>query len=65
MKAIFTESEKELLRGKIRPLARKYGVSHTYLNMILSGERELSTVLSLRIYDGLKETAEFFKPIEE
>lgn len=65
MKAIFTESEKELLRGKIRPLARKYGVSHTYLNMILSGDRELNTELATRIYNGLKETAEFFKPIEK
>ena len=63
MKANFTDSEKELLNGKIRALSRKFGVSHTYVYMIMNGERELTTPLATRIYNGLKETAEFFKPV--
>lgn len=62
MKAEFTDSEKEILNGKIRALARKYGVSHTYINQIVSGQIELNSKLSLKIYDGIKDTIEFFTP---
>ncbi len=63
MKAEFTDSEKEIFKGKVLAIARKHGVSHTYVNMIINGEQELTTELTLKIYNGLKETAEFFKPI--
>jgi len=62
MKAEFTDPEKEILNGKIRALARKYGVSHTYINQIVSGQIELNSKLSLKIYDGIKDTIEFFTP---
>lgn len=62
MKAEFTEIEKETLKGKIRSLARKHGVSNTHIHNIVSGKTEIKTDLALKIYDDLKHVAEFFQP---
>tara|TARA_R110002051_G_scaffold147108_1_gene219862 strand:+ start:291 stop:488 length:198 start_codon:yes stop_codon:yes gene_type:complete len=65
MKPEFTQKEKEIMKGKVAPLARKFGCSHTYVKMILSGSRELNTKLSLDIYNGIKETVKLFTPVSQ
>lgn len=62
MKAEFTEIEKETLKGKVRAIARKHGVSHTYVNQIISGKAKIESQLSSKIFDSLQETIEFFTP---
>lgn len=65
MKANFTEEEKTALKGKMSFIARKYGVSHTTVQEIHNGNWEINTPVRLKIYNALKETADFFKPIED
>ena len=65
MKATFTDSEKELIKGKIRTIARKHSVSHTYVNMIMNEDRPITTELSLKIFDDLKATVRLFKPVSQ
>ncbi|PIB28884.1 hypothetical protein BFP77_08180 [Maribacter sp. 4U21] len=62
MKAEFTEIEKATLKGKVRAIARKHGVSHTYVNQIANGEAEIKSDLSSKIYDSLRDTIELFTP---
>lgn len=59
----FTQEEKELLKGKSSLIARKYGCSHTYINLMLNGEIQLKTKKSKKIYKGIKETIDFFQPV--
>ncbi|WP_394749517.1 hypothetical protein [Spongiimicrobium salis] len=63
MKAEFTDIEKEILKGKKLAIAKKYGCSHTYVNSIVEGDVELTSALSLKIYNGIKETIRFFMPM--
>lgn len=65
MTAQFTDTEKQFLQGKKAAIARKYGCSHTYINKIIEGKAPLRSKMSLKIYNGIKETVEFFKPIEK
>lgn len=62
MKAEFTETEKELLKGHKKALARKLGVSHTYVNKIVSGEYNVETELSQNIFNAAKAALELFTP---
>lgn len=61
----FTQAEKDLLKGKVSAIARKYGCSHTYINLMLNGEIELKTKKSKKIFDGVRETIEFFQPVAQ
>lgn len=65
MKADLTEEEKNILKGKMSAIASKYGVSHTTVQEICKGNWELNTQLRLDIYNALKETVEFFKPLAQ
>ncbi|WP_228235897.1 hypothetical protein [Allomuricauda sp. M10] len=61
----FTQAEKDLLKGKVSAIARKYGCSHTYINLMLNGEIELKTNKSKKIHQGVRETIEFFQPVAQ
>lgn len=61
----FTQEEKDLLKGKVSAIARKYGCSHTYINLMLNGEIELKTQKAKKIYNGVKETIDFFQPVSQ
>ncbi|CAG2532967.1 hypothetical protein MAR621_03161 [Maribacter dokdonensis] len=62
MKAEFTDIEKETLKGKVRGVARKHGVSHTYVNQIISGDADIKSQLSSNIYDSLQQVITLFTP---
>ncbi|KQC30206.1 hypothetical protein [Flagellimonas eckloniae] len=63
MKAELTESEKEILMGKVRAIARKHKVSHTYINNIISNDVDIDSNKASKIFEDLKRTIEFFQPI--
>lgn len=60
----FTQDEKDLLKGKVLSIARKYGCSHTYINLMLDGEIKIESQKSKKILNGIKETIEFFQPVK-
>lgn len=60
---VFTDEDKTLLKGKVSAIARKYGCSHTYINLMLDGEITIKSLKSKNIYNGIKETIDFFQPI--
>ena len=54
MKTSFTPTEKLTLRGQASKLAKKYNCSSEYVNMIITGKREINFPLAKNIYKDLK-----------
>lgn len=65
MTSDFSQEEKDILKGHLSAIARKYGCSHTTVQDILNGKYKLNTPLRKKIYIGMKKTVEFFTPLEQ
>ena len=65
MRAAFTAKEKIILQGQSSKLAAKHNCTQTYVNLIIRGEREISTDLSKKIYQDLKSLIELLSPQSE
>lgn len=62
MRASFTASEKKLLQGQANKLAFKHNCTKTYVNYIISGEREVNSELSKRLHQDMKSLIELLTP---
>jgi len=62
MIADFTDNEKTLLKGHLSGIAKKHNCSVMYVELIVKGKRNIDTPLAKKIYQSLKDLAEFLTP---
>lgn len=58
----FTEEQLEIMSGKYASLAKKHGVSTSYVQQIAFGQRETNTALAKKILADITATINFFTP---